>query len=227
MDSKYNNLVKFWNNAFKISDEDKKQILNEYQNFDYKELAPSLKLYEAVANLKSLNNVLDYGCGDGWASVIAAKNNSNVFAVDVIDSGLELLELYKKVFNVERNIKTLKIDSDWLSKEKEESYDAIVCSNVLDVLPNDMSNKIIDDFARIIKKGGILVIGLNYYIDPSKAKLNEDNELYIDGVLRLLNKSDEEWSKLFKKYFEVEKLEHFAWAGEETEKRRLFYLKKN
>ena len=71
---------------------------------------------------------------------------------------------------------------------------------------------------------------MNFYIDKDMAssrglELNSDNELYVDGVLRLLNKSDEEWKKEFSKYFTVTKIEYFAWPNEKVEKRRIFYLK--
>ena len=227
----YNDLVKFWDNAFKISEEERNEILNETKEDDYKLFAPSEKLYKAVEGLSNLNNVLDYGCGLGWASIICAKSNSFVTAVDVIDSGLELLKLYSKVFKIENKINILKIDSSWLSREADNKYDGIICSNVLDVLPSKMSEEIIKEFSRILKKDSSLIIGLNYYIDPVKAKeakmnINDDNELYIDGVLRLLDKSDDEWKQLFSKFFNVEKLEYFAWQGEDTERRRLFFLKK-
>jgi hypothetical protein len=38
--------------------------------------------------------------------------------------------------------------------------------------------------------------------------------------------SDEEWINEFNKYFNVIKLEHFMWPGEEKELRRLFILNK-
>ncbi|MBP5408454.1 MAG: hypothetical protein J6Y42_04895, partial [Bacilli bacterium] len=92
-------------------------------------------------------------------------------------------------------------------------------------------NMIIKDLNRVLKKGAKIIIGLNYYISAEKAKekaivFENGNELYVDGVLRLLNKSDEEWINSFSKYFKVIKLDHFAWPNEEKETRRLFYLEK-
>ena len=231
-DSKvYKDLVKFWKNAFKISEDDKNEILNEMKEDDYKSLAPSAKLIRAVEELHDLNNVLDYGCGIGWASIICAKKNSFVTSVDVTESSLELLKLYSNVFNVNDKINIIKIDSSWLKGENDNKYDGIISSNVLDVLPKMMSEEIVKEFYRILKNDSYLIVGLNYYIEPNKAReakmnINDDNELYIDGVLRLLDKSDDEWIELFSKYFNIEKLEYFAWEGEDNERRRLFYLRK-
>ena len=231
-DSKvYKDLVKFWENAFKISEDDKNEILNEMKEDDYKSLAPSAKLIRAVEELHDLNNVLDYGCGSGWASIICAKKNSFVTSVDVTESSLELLKLYSNVFNVNDKINIIKIDSSWLKGENDNKYDGIISSNVLDVLPKRMSEEIVKELYRILKNDSYLIVGLNYYIEPNKAReakmnINDDNELYIDGVLRLLDKSDDEWIELFSKYFNIEKLEYFAWEGEDNERRRLFYLRK-
>ena len=231
-DSKvYKDLVKFWENAFNISEDDKNEILNEMKEDDYKSLAPSFKLIRAVEELHDLNNVLDYGCGSGWASIICAKNNSFVTSVDVTESSLELLKLYSNVFNVNDKINIIKIDSSWLKGENDNKYDGIISSNVLDVLPKRMSEEIVKELYRILKNDSYLIVGLNYYIEPNKAReakmyINDDNELYIDGVLRLLDKSDDEWIELFSKYFNIEKLEYFAWEGEDNERRRLFYLRK-
>ena len=84
MKNDYINLVEFWNQSFLLSEEGKKQISQIDKNDDYSQLAPSLKLFDALKEFKGLENVLDYGCGSGWASIILAKSNvKQVVAVDV------------------------------------------------------------------------------------------------------------------------------------------------
>jgi hypothetical protein len=48
----------------------------------------------------------------------------------------------------------------------------------------------------------------------------------MDGVLRLVSRTDAEWEAILAPYFEVESLTYFAWQGEEEEKRRLFRLRR-
>ena len=74
-------------------------------------------------------------------------------------------------------------------------------------------------------------IGMNYYLSPDMADkrgltLEDGNRLYVDGVLRLVSRSDEEWEQLFSHCFAVVKREYFAWPGEEKPTRRLFCLQK-
>ena len=50
------------------------------------------------------------------------------------------------------------------------------------------------------------------------------NELYVEGILRMVSKTDDEWKKIFEEYFNVDSIEYFAWLGEKEEKRRVFCL---
>ncbi len=225
-------LINFWDSALKLTDEVKNEYKNSTQSDDWKEMAPSKKLFIAASSLKDKDYVLDYGCGSGWSSIIMAKSGAkNILSVDTSKNAIEALEFYKELFDINSAIKSEVIDYKWLGVQKEETFDGIICSNVLDVVPNEVTLDIIKNFAKVSKAGANVIIGLNFYLDKELAKarqmeLNEDGELYVNGVLRLLNKSSEEWAELFKPYFEVEKLEYFAWPNEAKETRRLFYLKK-
>ena len=71
----------------------------------------------------------------------------------------------------------------------------------------------------------------NFHLTPDAAaarglELVDGTRLYVDGVLRLVSRSDEEWAELFSPWYAVERLTHFAWPGETVETRRLFYLRK-
>ncbi len=50
--------------------------------------------------------------------------------------------------------------------------------------------------------------------------------LFQNGVLRLLSLDDESWKRRLSPYFEIERLDYFAWPNEKKETRRLFLLKK-
>ena len=224
-------LQEFWNQVFLMDEKTKQEIKDNLKEEDYVSLAPSEKLFNGVKDLSSCKNVLDYGCGNGWASIVLAKSKcKKVTSVDTSANSIDNLRFYASIFKVD-NIDAFPIDFYWLSKEKDSIYDGLVCSNVLDVVDEDTSNMIIKDLNRVLKKGAKIIIGLNYYISAESAKekaivFENANELYVDGVLRLLNKSDEEWINSFSKYFKVIKLDHFAWPNEEKETRRLFYLEK-
>ena len=222
-------LVSFWDASLTLPEDYK----SEYQNvtdLDYKELAPSEKLLEAVVSLGNCSKVLDYGCRDGWASIAANKSGcKDVVAVDLGENIIKTALFYAKLCNSSINAQC--VDANWLGREEIEKYDGIICSNVLDVLPLETSLDIIKNLARVAKKNAKIIIGLNFYISKEVAStrgmnLVEDKYLYVDNVLRLLSLSDDEWSNLFAPYFEIEKLDYFAWPGEKSETRRLFYLLK-
>lgn len=227
----YETLKNFWDSSFAITDEDKENMKKEVnKEEDWKQLAPSQKQIDAIKTLNDCSNVLDYGCGYGWSSIIGSKLGvKHITAVDVAPKGIELAKFYSSLFDI-TNIDYQVIDPEWLKSQKDNSYDGFFTSNVLDVIPESMSNEIIKEVARIVKPGSKLIFSFNFYMPIEKAQQSGmkviGNELYANDVLRLISKSDEEWENTFKQYFEIEKLEYFAWPGETKESRRLFYLLK-
>ena len=223
------NLIKFWDEAQTL-DEETRLDLKGQADLNYEDLAPSKKLLEAVKSLGNCSKVLDYGAGSGWASIIAHKAGAKlVKAVDLGDNIIDSIHFYMDFFDVKEGIEAIKIDTDWLKNEPSESYDAIVCSNVLDVVTSDVSISIIKEFKRILKKDGKIIIGLNFYmpIEAAKARgidLVDNKYLFMDNVLRLMSLSDDEWKALFEPYFKDINLDYFSWPGEAKETRRLFIL---
>jgi len=228
---KFIKLKDFWDKALYLSESDKDEIKKNIKGDEFKDFAPSPKLYDSVSMLSNQSLILDYGCGSGWASLILAKLGAKkIVGVDVSGSAIDALNFYKSVFNVDDIIEGIKIDSSWLKNEEDNKYDGFVCSNVLDVIPKEMMLDILKEIHRILSKDALMVIGLNYYLDPKVAQekglnLVSGNELYVDGVLRLVNYSSEELEEIFSEYFIIESLTYFSWPGEAKETRRLFILR--
>ena len=225
------NLVAFWNQAITLDEEYKKEVL-EASDFSVSDIAPSEKLYLTVKELGTCSKVLDYGCGTGWAACAAAEAGCNdVLAVDLGENIIEYTNFHIERFALQEKVKTLVVDSLWIKSAPSSTFDGLVCSNVLDVLPLETSMDIIKEIARITKSGATIIIGLNFYLSKEMAEaknmqLADDVYLFVNDVLRLTSLSDDEWKNLFAPYFEVMKLDYFAWEGESKESRRLFILKK-
>ncbi len=223
-------LVEFWNKAFILSKEDKEAYMEEPDG--WRDLAPSEKLFHAAELLGSRNKVLDYGCGSAWAGIIAAKSGCrDITAVDVSESGIESAKFFAGLYDVEENMDIKTVPYDWLYSVPDKTYDGFFCSNVLDVVPSRIAYEIIRETARIVTDDATVIIGMNYYLSPEEAAernmdLQNGNRVYVNGILRLVSRTDEEWTEILSPYFNVEKLEHFAWPGETSERRRLFWLKK-
>ena len=223
-------LIGFWDKALALSEEDREACREEAA--DWKDMAPSEKLLKAAEALGQKKKVLDYGCGSGWAGIAAAKSGCpDVTAVDVSEGPAGAARFYAALFGAEDRMHVRCTAPDWLESVPDGTYDGFICSNVLDVVPPETAENILREAARIVTPDADVIIGLNYCLSPEKAaerglELKDGRKLYVDGVLRLVSRSDEEWAEVFAPYFTVERLEHFAWPGEAAETRRLFYLRR-
>ena len=223
------NLIEFWNKAYELSEEDKRQISGNGSD-GWRSMAPSEKLFLAATSLGSCTKVLDYGCGSAWGAIIAAKSGcKDVAAVDVSDGPLLAASFHASVYVAKVDL--MKVSTSWLEGVPSGTYDGLICSNVLDVVPQETSQDLIHQFARVTKVGAKVIIGLNFFMSAERAAergmdLVDGRKLYVDGVLRLVSLSDDEWTALFSRHFKVIRLEHFAWPGEKSETRRLFHLQR-
>ena len=231
----YNKALEFWNQAFELNDEDRKELLKEIDTENgWKEIASSAKLRDVIiVHLSGCSKVLDYGCGEGWAGIILDKSGCrDVTSVDVAENAVEMAKIMSAAYKVSDSFKAECVSTDWLGTVEEGSYDGIFCGNVIDVLPADVSKEIIKNLSRIAAKDAKVIIAMNYYkelkSDPEKKmEVKNGNEVYLDGVLRLVLRTDEEWAEVLSEFFTVEKIDHFAWTGENEETRRVYILKKN
>lgn len=92
----------------------------------------------------------------------------------------------------------------------------------------EVADSIVSGLARVCKKGSSVIIALNPYFTPemtSRSGMEYDAPyIYVNGILRVNNHTDEEWKQLFEKYYDIEQLEYFKWDVEQTEGRRFFTL---
>ena len=233
MSSTYNDAVKFWNQAFEMSEEEKDQFIKELDPENgWKELAPSEKLMDVIIeHLSSCQKVLDYGCGEGWAGIALSKSGCrDVTCVDVAENAVRLAAFLGDICDADSGFKAECVSTDWISKEKEASFDGVFCSNVIDVLPEDVAENIIKNIARVAAKDARIIISMNYYrkavSDPDKGlEVKNGNEIYLNGILRMVSRTDEEWSEILGNYFDIERIDYFAWRGETEEARRIFILR--
>ena len=149
--------------------------------------------------------------------------------VDVVENAIQLAGFFRDVFKISDGFNAQCVSVDWIEKSQEAAFDGIFCCNVIDVVPEEAALNIIKNMARITTDDAAVVIGMNYYIEPvscpeKNLEVRNKNELYVDGVLRMVSKTDDEWKKIFEEYFNVDSIEYFAWPGEKEEKRRVFCL---
>ena len=225
-------LIGFWSNALELSEEDKAELLSEGTD-SWIQAAPSEKLFHAAELLGRRKKVLDYGCGSGWAGIIAAKSGCpDVTAVDAAPGAVRAARFHAARYAVEEQVHVECGALSWLKTVPDRLFDGLICSNVLDVIPPESAEAILRESARIVRQDALVVIGLNFWLSPEAAakrgmELTGGNRLYVDGILRLVSRTDREWEDCFAPWYTVDRLEHFAWPGEASETRRLFYLRRN
>lgn len=228
----YEALLAHWDRAFSRSEAESSTSAQETAGDAWKRLAPSEKLFAAARSMKHSRSALDYGSGDGWAGIVMARCGCRrVTCADVAPNAREAAARNAERYGVRARVHPICIRENWLGDVPDGTFDGFFCSNVLDVVPPEMADMILYNAARALTGEGRAVVGLNYFMSPALAverglELREGNRIYIGGVLRLVSRTDGEWMQIIGRHFRIERLEHFAWPGEKTETRRLFYLRK-
>lgn len=224
-------LIAFWDKFYTLSEEERGAILSGALE-SCEQLAPSEKLLSAAYELGSRKNVLDFGCGNGWAAIAAAKSGCpSVTAADAAQNAVETARLCSEMLGVDDRVRPICVEDGWLKSVPDDKYDGFICCNVLDIVPPETAEEILYEAARIVTDEADVVIGVNKWLSPEAAaekgiELTEEGKVIMDGVLRLVSKTDEEWEELLSRFFTVEGMEYYAWPDEAEEKRRLFRLRK-
>ena len=97
--------------------------------------------------------ILDFGAGTGNLTKHLTDLGTNVVAAD-LSSGL--LEQLKLKLGRPNQIKTLLLNGEDLSNIEDNSFDMVTTYSVLHHIPDYL--KIIDEFVRVVKTGGIIYI---------------------------------------------------------------------
>lgn len=133
---------KFWAKYFKVYD-----VLNMV--IPYQELLDTIV---KEADIKKGDVVLDAGCGTGNLSMKLKKAGAKVFGVDYCVEALNIY--YQKDPKAEMLVHDLTKPLPFFNNY----FDALVCNNVLYALNKKMRQYIIDEFYRVIKPGGKIVV---------------------------------------------------------------------
>ncbi len=179
----------------------------------------------------SCDEVLDIACGNGLALIEAKLIGGKMRSGVGFDSSKNAIENANEIVAMSK-IADLRFevgDESFLSKISDSSFDGIFCSNFLDVIPDSLTLKVIEEIKRIIRPNGLILLKFNFYLtDDLIARLKMDQlapSCYaINGVFRANNKTTETWISLFNG-FEVVKQAGFQRAPGLPED-RLLLLKK-
>lgn len=199
------------------------KTIKDFWNEAYKELKPmTLSKNDFVVEddfsrvLKYLGDhaeeILEIGVGSGRGLLACQATGDKVKHLTGIDPSPYVVEFLSKTCELSgiNNVSIIETDHLYLESLKSQSIDGIITSNVLDVLEDSISDYIINEITRILKPGGYFVVKVNFYlteeiIERTKAEELKPNVYAINGVLRSVNRTTEEWLEKFQAFELVEK----------------------
>ena len=151
-------------------------------------------------------NVLDFGCGTGDISFqyLQYQPTHKVLGIDASKTGIEFatetarLSDYKTATFLEGTDHTVK-------QLEENSFDGVILSNVLDVMPKDVSKEVVEDLERVLKPGGYWFIKMNPYYSKEELESfgyeNMGNNIYEENhIMRLRQATTNYWKERFARF---------------------------
>jgi len=191
-----NELIEFWNGFF-----------TEYEpmTLDKEEAKVKDDLDQYIKDVGDYaKRVLDLGTGSGYCILSAALLGSKMSYGLAIDPSLQAIEkLDETLKNSNINLIETKVGTHHdLSSIEDGSFDGVLSSNVLDVVPYETSEEMIAEISRLLKPKGLLMLKLNFYltddiIKRTNAQRIAHNTYAINGILRAHNLTTEEWVRRF------------------------------
>ena len=193
---------------------------------------PNLDLIRILSTyIKAKNkNILDFGFGSGQNIIHMTKMNfKRVYALEASNEAIKLLKNKLKKNNAKKKVTIKKLNEhDKSLPFKSNFFDTIICTSVLSLLENKKNIKaLINEFQRILKKGGKLVVDINGPQSSFKKKgkfVSEDTYIsYIKNkrqkVLTYCPQKQKIFAKLFKNFYiddlgEI-KFRYFSFSGHE------------
>lgn len=201
----YQAALTFWNDFFK---EDKPEKLQEAT-------VGCAYLEAKLKELASAHRVLDFGCGTGWASLYLKQIGcEDITGVDQAINAIDTATQTAIMNGFTDGITFIQGDERYLDNVKNDTYDGFFSSNTLDVIPADITAKILTQVNRICKPNAMIFIMLNPYLTielKEKIKMEQlSQDSYTkNGILRCVNLTKEEWMTLFENYFIMETYDEF------------------
>ncbi len=186
--------IEFWNQLFK-------EVPPMKINRDEVKVENSLDRYLKIIG-DSCQTVLEVGCGLGtclMSSLCLGDKMEKGIGFDASANAISFAQETSKLSGFDA-LTYVAQDESFLGTLVSGSFDGMICSNFLDVIPEKLSKTIIDEMSRVLKPNGLLLLKLNFHLDDDlikKLKMEEvdENTYAMNGVLRAYNLTTEQWIK--------------------------------
>ena len=145
-----------------------------------------------LLGIKNGERVLDVGCGEGRHSWEACKRSCLVYALDINEVDLKKAHYTLRLLEQqgETTGKWLLLKGDITSLPfKDGSFDKIICSEVLELIPEDIQG--IRELVRVLKDDGTLAVSVPSYLTETICwKLSRDYHDHPGGHIRIYKASE-------------------------------------
>lgn len=133
----------------------------------------SLSRYKFVAKvLNGRENVIEVGCGDGWASRIVAQRVGSLVLTDYDPLFVEEAARQIREVSCKGDQATHCAVHNFIEGSYEEKVDGVYALDVLEHIGSDSEDRFIQNIALSLKKGGICILGTPTV--RSQELINED-----------------------------------------------------
>ena len=153
----------------------KRKVESQYDLIakDYQNILKDTIYYEKITARfcsKVKGNILDAACGNGFITNYIFQKNSRVIGIDLSQGMIhEAKKRYPK-------IKFQKMDMMQLNF-KDNSFDGIFCFQAFEHIPPKQQERVLREFFRVLKEGGVLLFNTNNRSYPKRFLLAIINKI--------------------------------------------------
>ncbi len=121
------------------------------------EIDPAISRLDELGLAPGRGRVLDFGCGAGRLSNALAAHFGQVVGVDI---SAPMLDEARRLDRSGGRIEFVLNERPDLSRFEDDSFDLVYTDLVLQHLPTDLAEGYLREFARVVRPGGALVVGV-------------------------------------------------------------------
>lgn len=211
------------------------KIFEEYQPLDLREVELRVEpMFDEALELfaSRTKRVLDFGCGTGDVSFqyLQYQPEHQIIGVDKAEIGIRFAKETARLSRY-RRAHFFTGGEEFLDQFKEEELDGVILSNVLDVMPKDVSCETMLKLNKLLKHDGYWFIKMNPYyskeeLDSLGYQKKRANLYEEEGVLHLRQATTDYWKKQLSRFGEIIVYLEFQYPWQKG-MNRLFMIRNN
>lgn len=210
------------------------KIFEEYQPMDLRGMELKVEpMFDEALELFAgkTKRVLDFGCGTGDISFqyLQSQPDNQIVGVDKAETGIRFAKETARLSHY-RKTNFLTGGEELLDLFHKKNYDGVILSNVLDVMPKDVSCETMQRLNQLLKSDGYWFIKMNPYyskeeLDSFGYQKKGENLYEEEGILHLRQATTEYWKKQLSELGEIIIYLEFQYPWQKG-MNRLFVIKK-